>query len=960
MNQTKSFQKMLNNNKISTIKCINKIKSVLENPYQIIVEKMPESVVITSKEGIILYANERLEKLLGTPLKKLLGSNLNTVIKNEEVENFRKSISNKLQEKFTKEINFQKPDNKILTLNLSMSWLPENSLGELCVIIVDLTERKKFELALVNSLQSFDEKNAELIVNNEKLLFANRASVKFSEEEIISKNLLEKTNKELINEITTRIEGEIKLSQNQKLINQILLSSLDNIKLLSLEGEILMMSEGFQKLMEIKDLSIQINKPWPNLWKGLDKEKALNALAKAKNGNIVKFEGFRTTEKGVPKWWEVSITPMRNEQKKIINLLVISHDITQLKDYQEIITKSKYILDVILENYTEGFLLLDNNYNILEFNKLMEKLILQTENIILTKNKNLINQLTKEKQKDFTEIFKNIKNGEKIKLEKFYSQSDLSGVWIKIKFYPILNQDHTITGICIKMEDISTRKKEEAELKESENRLNLILENNITGVWEFNARKEYIFQNKMLDTIFGYETTRQKFNLEIFIDHIIIEDQRWVNKLIMDSISSKREFEFECRIRKSEGIIRWVFIKGIPRLNTEGNLNSVLFIIEDISGQKNNENVIAKIENNLRAIFENAQAGYLLLDNNFLVLEFNNLMSKYFEITEKILLKKNENILNDLSKEGQDSFSKMIKAVYAGENLNFEISKFLPDGSPINLNSKIYPITNKENKVTGACLYYEDITARKIVEKNIQDLNNSLDKKVLERTIQYDILNKELEAFTFSVSHDLRAPLRAVIGYSEILEEEQIKVLNDEGKKMLSYIKNNGQKMGRLIDDLLAFSKLGRKEINKFQLKMNELTKAAVEELNRVFPNHAEITIGSLPDVQGDYNLIHQVMFNLIGNSIKYSSKKENPQISIYSEQRDGKNIYIIKDNGAGFDMRFAEKLFGVFQRLHSEQEFEGNGVGLAIVQRIIHKHGGKVWGEGKENEGACFYFTLN
>ena len=335
-------------------------------------------------------------------------------------------------------------------------------------------------------------------------------------------------------------------------------------------------------------------------------------------------------------------------------------------------------------------------------------------------------------------------------------------------------------------------------------------------------------------------------------------------------------------------------------------------------------------------------------------------MSKYFEITEKILLKKNENILNDLSKEGQDSFSKMIKAVYAGENLNFEISKFLPDGSSINLNSKIYPITNKENKVTGACLYYEDITARKIVEKNIQDLNNSLDKKVLERTIQYDILNKELEAFTFSVSHDLRAPLRAVIGYSEILEEEQIKVLSDEGKKMLSYIKNNGQKMGRLIDDLLAFSKLGRKEINKFQLKMNELTKAAVEELNRVFPNHAEITIGSLPDVQGDYNLIHQVMFNLIGNSIKYSSKKENPQISIYSEQRDGKNIYIIKDNGAGFDMRFAEKLFGVFQRLHSEQEFEGNGVGLAIVQRIIHKHGGKVWGEGKENEGACFYFTLN
>jgi len=1204
---------MLTNKKISTSKNTYKKKFTLDNPYQIIVEKMPESVVIISKEGIILFANERLEKLLSTPLKKLLGSNLNTVINNEEIENFRKLIPNKKEEKFTKEVNFQRSDNKILILNLSISWLPQNSLGDLCIIIVDLTERKQFELELVNSLQSFDKKSAELIINNEKLLFANKASVKFSEDEIITKNLLEKTNNELINEILSRKQNEKKLSHNQKLINQILLSSIDNIKLLSLEGEILMMSKGSEKIMKIKDLSTQVNKPWVNLWLGIDKEKALNALSEAKNGDIGKFEGFRTTEKGTPKWWQVSITPIRNELQKIDRLLVISHDITEHKDNQEIFSKSKNNLQTILDCSIEGFLLLDNNYIIVEFNHLMEKYIYQIENIKLIKNKNLIDELPKEQLKKFRGIFENIKNGEKIKFENFYYQSNAEEIWMEIKFCPIRNQDHAITGICITMEDISDRKtlelntieekgfyetiinhskspiviwdsnleiirfneafnkilglnktsllgksisqilpsfKEEktfdkndlkvsenknefiqseiqnidkssrtiiwtiskivnketkkqiysiaqgqditekqntalalkesegfyqnlsenmingfaycklifeggkpidfsylsinknfeiitglknvigkkisevipgihekdptllekvsrvgmngkpekfeiflasmqewflvsiyspntnyfvlvfemitkekkaaAELKESENRLKLILENNRTGIWEFNTQKEYIFQNKIHDTIFGNETTRHKFNLDSFIEHVITEDQCWVNKLLMDSISTKREFEFECRIRRSDGMIRWVFIKGIPRLNEEGNLISVLGIIEDISDQKNNENIIAKNENNLRAIFENAQAGYLLLDNDFLVLEFNNLMSKYFEITEKILLKKNENILNDLSKEGKDSFSKMIKAVYAGGNLNFEISKILSDGRSINLNSKIYPITNKENKVTGACLYYEDITTRKIVEKNIQELNNSLDKKVLERTMQYDILNKEMEAFTFSVSHDLRAPLRAVIGYAEILEEEQIKVLSEEGKEMLSNIKNNGQKMGRLIDDLLAFSKLGRKEINKFQIKMNELTTAVVEELNRIIPNHAEITIDRLPNVEGDYNLIYQVMLNLIANSIKYSSKKEKPQVSIYSEQKNGKNIYIIKDNGAGFDMRFAEKLFGVFQRLHSEQEFEGNGVGLAIVQRIIQKHGGKIWGEGKENEGACFYFTLN
>ena len=221
-------------------------------------------------------------------------------------------------------------------------------------------------------------------------------------------------------------------------------------------------------------------------------------------------------------------------------------------------------------------------------------------------------------------------------------------------------------------------------------------------------------------------------------------------------------------------------------------------------------------------------------------------------------------------------------------------------------------------------------------------------------------MNKELEAFTFSVSHDLRAPLRAVNSYAQILEEEQKDKLNEDGQLMLKNIKNNGQKMGRLIDDLLAFSRLGRKEIKKVQVNMNELASTAIEELNRLMPNHAAIQLSPLPDVEGDYTLLYQVMINLIGNAIKYSSKKEKPVIAIYTEQKEGKTIFTVKDNGAGFDMRFAEKLFGVFQRLHSEQEFEGNGVGLAIVQRIINKHGGKIWGEGKENEGASFYFTLN
>ncbi len=221
-------------------------------------------------------------------------------------------------------------------------------------------------------------------------------------------------------------------------------------------------------------------------------------------------------------------------------------------------------------------------------------------------------------------------------------------------------------------------------------------------------------------------------------------------------------------------------------------------------------------------------------------------------------------------------------------------------------------------------------------------------------------VNTELEAFTYSVSHDLRAPLRAINSYTQILAEDYEKVIDADGMKVLEIIRYNTKKMGALIDELLSFSKLGRKEIERTAIDMNELVESVVADSKRITENHATITISPMPSVKADYTLLHQVIFNLVSNAIKYSSKKENPLIEIFAKQQKDKTVFVVKDNGAGFDMRFADKLFGVFQRLHSEKEFEGNGVGLAIVQRIIAKHGGRIWGEGKQNEGATFYFTLN
>ncbi len=220
-------------------------------------------------------------------------------------------------------------------------------------------------------------------------------------------------------------------------------------------------------------------------------------------------------------------------------------------------------------------------------------------------------------------------------------------------------------------------------------------------------------------------------------------------------------------------------------------------------------------------------------------------------------------------------------------------------------------------------------------------------------------VNKELEAFTYSVSHDLRSPLRAINGYAEILQEDYHTHLGEEANRILENIKSNAVKMGNLIDDLLAFSKLGRQEVLKELVDLNELLEDVIGELNKNQQNKTTIKFNTPHKVKADYNLLYQVFFNLISNGIKYSSKRENPEVVISSVEQNGAVILSVKDNGAGFDMRYVNKLFGVFQRLHSQQEFEGTGVGLAIVQRIIAKHNGKVWAEGKINEGATFHFSL-
>lgn len=254
---------------------------------------------------------------------------------------------------------------------------------------------------------------------------------------------------------------------------------------------------------------------------------------------------------------------------------------------------------------------------------------------------------------------------------------------------------------------------------------------------------------------------------------------------------------------------------------------------------------------------------------------------------------------------------------------------------------------------TSAVVHY--MRQRRTFEHNITELNTDLQKKVEE----LHSANKELESFSYSVSHDLRAPLRIIDGFAKIISDDHADALNEEGKRFIDTIRSNAQRMGLLIDDLLNFSRIGRRELVMREINMNALVENVIDNFMLIDKPNAKISVQPLSSAICDDHLIRQVWINLISNALKYSRTRECPEITISWEQTRTEIIYSVRDNGVGFDMQYSGKLFGVFQRLHKATDYEGTGVGLALVQRIVSRHKGRVWADSRPDEGATFYFSL-
>lgn len=289
-----------------------------------------------------------------------------------------------------------------------------------------------------------------------------------------------------------------------------------------------------------------------------------------------------------------------------------------------------------------------------------------------------------------------------------------------------------------------------------------------------------------------------------------------------------------------------------------------------------------------------------------------------------------------------------------------EVSQPHRDGTMRSIMSSVRLLRDSNGRVTGSVGINRDITERKRAEREVQRLNAELEQRVADRTAELTIANKELESFSYSISHDLRAPLRAINGFLRILLEDYTAQLPDEAQQHIQVVCRNAQQMNRLIDDLLAFSQLSRQPLKKQPVAQSALVRQTFADLRDEQANRQiAITVAELPICQGDPALLKQVWINLIANALKYTRQRERAEIEIGYDPAHGTPIYFIRDNGVGFDMRYSQNLFGVFQRMHRADEYEGTGVGLAIVHQIVRRHGGRIWAEAAIDHGATFFFTL-
>jgi PAS domain S-box-containing protein len=533
-------------------------------------------------------------------------------------------------------------------------------------------------------------------------------------------------------------------------------------------------------------------------------------------------------------------------------------------------------------------------------------------------------------------------------------------VYITTSGVPVFDAQGRFKGYRGVGRDINARKHAELALAEAKLRLEIALEGSSVSAWEIDTRTGEVQLSASWAVLLGTPPGPTRTTVDELRKLIHADDVKRARTAVVQCVKGAAEgYSIEHRVRTRNGAWKWILSRGrVLERDAKGRAIRVSGTNTDITERVERERELQQSHSLQSATLEATADGILVVDLQGRIASFNRNFAQMWHMPQEILVARDDHRAQQHAIDQlrfPEAFLARVREVYARPEATSLDTLYFKDSRVVERYSSPQMLGGE---VVGRVWSFRDVTVRSQAEAALGRMNDELDRRVTERTAQLEASVKELEAFSYSVSHDLRAPLRAIDGYSQILIEEARGTLAPDARLCLDKISRNARRMAELIDRLLAFARYSRAPLERRAIDMAALVQSVIDEQPRE-AREIEFSVAPLKDCLADAQLLRHVFGNLVSNAVKYTRPREVARIEVGAFERDAATVYFVRDNGVGFDMRYVHKLFGVFQRLHSEKDFEGTGAGLAIVQRIVTRHGGRIWAEGEVGKGASFYFTL-